>query len=124
MEGQIKEYKSRCEFSDKEIARLTASTSQLQSYIDVLENRATDAEVQAEEAATSIADLQRENKNVKDANAKLNAKVEDLQEKLELKELQHKKDIEEAKRKLKEEMAVYVFLFIYLIVCVSLCVLL
>ena len=66
MKGQIKEYKSKAEFAEKEVTRLTSSTTQLQSYIDTLENRATDAEVDAERSAGEIDGLKKEIKALKD----------------------------------------------------------
>jgi hypothetical protein len=106
MKRDVKEYKNKFEFSEKEVFRLTALTIELQQYVDVLENRATDAEVIAEEAAASLRLLETESKGFKEDRDSLTVKLQDLQDKMDSIVKKHKVELEESKRKLKEELTV------------------
>ena len=123
MQGEIMDYKFKFENAEKEGSRLQESTTQLQGYIDTLENRATDAEVQAEEAAANIAGLESENRVLQSDGVKLSEKNTAMEEKMEAADMKHKKDMEDMKKKIHDEVHGYVDISILYIVYVSFVVL-
>lgn len=117
MQGEIMDYKFKFETAEKEEARLKETTTQLQGYIDTLENRATDAEVQAEEAAARIAGLENENKILKEEGVKLSEKNAALEEQMEARHVKHRKEMEDLKKKIHDEINGYVCFHVVLLHC-------
>lgn len=99
MQRELLESKHAHEEAVKELARMKEAAKRQEEYTEQLENRATDAEVDAEQAAADIARLTLEGQKATEELAQIRAIQEETQARLEAQEKAHRIQLEELRNR-------------------------